>query len=57
MCNYNVNVNETHVCVLRKIENEDRVKVDFVELKFKDQEQLDELKRMRDMMCPPKVGR
>ena len=45
---YNVKVNETHMCVLRKEENEDRVKVDFVELKFKDQNQLDELKRMVD---------
>ena len=45
---YNVKVNETHMCVLRKEENEDRVKVDFVELKFKHQDQLDELKRMAD---------
>ena len=45
---YNVKVNETHMCVLRKEENEDRVKVDFVELKFKYQDQLDELKRMAD---------
>ena len=44
----NVMVNETHMCVLRKVENEDRVKVDFVELKFKHQDQLDELKRMAD---------
>jgi len=44
----NVKVNETHVCVLRKLENEDRVKVDFVELKFKYQDQLEELKRMAD---------
>ena len=44
----NVKVNETHMCVLRKEENEDRVKVDFVELKFKHQDQLDELKRMAD---------
>ena len=42
----NVKVNETHMCVLRKEENEDRVKVDFVELKFKHQNQLEELKRM-----------
>ena len=39
---YNVKVNETHMCVLRKEENEDRVKVDFVELKFKHQDQLDD---------------
>ncbi len=45
---YNVKVNDTHMCVLRKVENEDRVKVDFVELKFKHQDQLDELKRMAD---------
>ena len=45
---YNVKVNETHMCVLRKVENEDRVKVDFVELKFKYQDQLNELKRMAD---------
>ena len=45
---YNVKVNDTHMCVLRKEENEDRVKVDFVELKFKYQDQLDELKRMAD---------
>ena len=45
---YNVKVNETHMCVLRKEENENRVKVDFVELKFKHQDQLDELKRMAD---------
>lgn len=45
---YNVKVNETHMCVLRKVENEDKVKVDFVELKFKNQDQLDELKRMVD---------
>ena len=45
---YNVKVNDTHMCVLRKVENEDRVKVDFVELKFKYQDQLDELKRMVD---------
>ena len=44
----NVRVNETHMCVLRKVENEDRVKVDFVELKFKYQNQLNELKRMAD---------
>lgn len=44
----NVKVNETHMCVLRKEENEDRVKVDFVELKFKHQDQLDELKLMAD---------
>ena len=44
----NVKVNETHMCVLRKEENENRVKVDFVELKYKDQDQLDELKRMAD---------
>ena len=44
----NVKVNETHMCVLRKVENEDKVKVDFVELKYKYQDQLDELKRMAD---------
>ena len=44
----NVKVNETHMCVLRREKNEDRVKVDFVELKFKHQDQLDELKRMAD---------
>ena len=44
----NVKVNETHMCVLRKEKNEDRVKVDFVELKFKNQDQLEELKRMAD---------
>ena len=42
----NVKVNETHMCVLRREKNEDRVKVDFVELKFKYQDQLDKLKRM-----------
>ena len=45
---YNVKVNETHMCVLRKEKDVDRVKVDFVELKFKNQDQLDELKRMVD---------
>lgn len=45
---YNVKVNDTHMCVLRKEKNEERVKVDFVELKFKYQNQLDELKRMVD---------
>ena len=45
---YNVKVNETHMCVLRKEKNENRVKVDYVELKFKHQEQLEELKRMAD---------
>ena len=45
---YNVRVNETHMCVLRKVESENRVKVDFVELKFKHQDQLDELKRMAE---------
>ena len=45
---YNVKVNDTHMCVLRKVENEDRVKVDFVELKYKYQDQLEELKRMAD---------
>lgn len=45
---YNVKVNETHMCVLRKEKDVDRVKVDFVELKFKNQDQLDELKRMAD---------
>jgi len=44
----NVKVNDTHICVLRKVENENRVKVDFVELKFKYQDQLKELKRMAD---------
>lgn len=44
----NVKVNETHMCVLRKVENEDKVKVDFVELKYKYQDQLDELRRMAD---------
>lgn len=44
----NVRVNETHICVLRRVENEDRVKVDFVELKSPWQDQLDELKRMAD---------
>ena len=44
----NVKVNETHMCVLRKEKDVDRVKVDFVELKFKNQDQLDELKRMVD---------
>ena len=42
----NAKVNETHICVLRRVENEDRVKVDYVELIFKYQEQLDELERM-----------
>lgn len=45
MC-YNIRVNETHICVLRRIENEDRVKMDFVEMKFKYQEQLNELRQM-----------
>ena len=44
----NVKVNETHMCVLRKVEKEDRVKVDFIELKSPYQECLDELKRMAD---------
>lgn len=44
----NVKVNETHMCVLRKVENEDRVKVDFIELKSPYQDCLDELKRMAD---------
>ena len=45
MC-YNIRVNETHICVLRRIENEDRVEVDFIEMKFKYQELLDELNQM-----------
>lgn len=48
MNKYDVKVNVTHMCVLRKEENEDRVKVDFVELKFKHQDQLEELMRMAD---------
>ena len=44
----NVRVNETHICVLRRVENEDKVKVDFVELKSTYQDQLDELKRLAD---------
>lgn len=43
-----VKVNGTHMCVLRKEENENKVKVDYVELKYKYQDQLDELKRMAD---------
>lgn len=43
---YNVKVNDTHMCVLRKVENENRVKVDFVELEFKYQSLLDELECM-----------
>lgn len=43
-----VKVNGTHMCVLRKVENGNRVKVDYVELKYKYQDQLDELKRMAD---------
>lgn len=43
---YNVRVNETHMCVLRKEESVNRVKVDFVELKFKYHDQLEELERM-----------
>lgn len=43
---YNVKVNETHMCVLRKVEKENRVKVDFVELEFKYQSLLDELEGM-----------
>lgn len=42
----NVKVNETHICVLRRLENENRVKMDFIELKFKYQEQLMELEQM-----------
>lgn len=42
----NVKVNETHMCVLRKVENEDKLKVDYIELKFKYQDQLDELECM-----------
>lgn len=42
----NVKVNETHVCVLRRVENEDKVRMSFVELKFKYWEQLKELERM-----------
>lgn len=41
-----IKVNETHICVLRRIENEESVKMDFVEMKFKYQKELDELKRM-----------
>lgn len=48
MSMYNVKVNETHMCVLRKNEKENRVKVDFVELKYKYQDQLEELKRMAE---------
>lgn len=49
MCNLsNVKVNATHICVLRKVENENKVKVDFVELKYKYHEQLDELRRMAE---------
>ena len=44
----NARVNETHICVLRRVENEDRVKVDYVEIKPKFQDQLEELKRMAD---------
>ena len=47
MCNLtNVKVNETHMCVLRKEEGEDKLIVDFVELKFKYQELFEELERM-----------
>ncbi len=42
----NVKVNETHMCVLRKEENEDKLVVDFIELKFKYQEQFEELESM-----------
>lgn len=41
----NVRVNETHICVLRRVEA-DKVKMDLIELKFKYQEHLNELERM-----------
>lgn len=41
-----VKVNETHMCVLRKVKN--KMKVDFVELKNRYQDQLDALKCMVD---------
>lgn len=41
-----IKVNDTHICVLRKSENENRIKVDFIELKYQYQELLDELEQM-----------
>lgn len=41
-----VKVNETHLCVLRKEENGNKVNVDFVALKYRFQDQLDELNQM-----------
>lgn len=39
-----IRINETHICVLRKKENQDELYVDFFELKFPYQTQLEELK-------------
>lgn len=41
-----IEVNETHICVLRKRDGEDEVFVDFVELKLLNDNQLVELKEM-----------
>ena len=43
-----IEVNETHICVLRKRDGEDEVFVDFVELKFLNNNQLVELKEMSE---------
>lgn len=43
-----VEVNETHICVLRKKNNDNEVFVDFVELKFLKENQLLELKDMSE---------
>ena len=43
-----IKVNETHICVLRKKDNEDELFVDFIELKLRNNNQLLELKDMSE---------
>ena len=44
----NVKVNETHMCVLRRIENGKKVKMDFIELKYAHQDLLKKLNAMAE---------
>ena len=43
-----IQVNETHVCVLRREKNQQELRVDFIELVFPYNKQLNELKRMSE---------
>ena len=43
-----IQVNKTHVCVLRREKNQQELRVDFVELLFPYSKQLNELKRMSE---------